>query len=162
MAWNSNLLLKREQEEIELGGFGRLPIVEGLQVIETKNKKTFKNKNLIENRRITEDVDATEDVLDKNEDFKSLNFEALFFKKRDKNGNTHENPLEKGHNKETEGEEIEHNESETIDNIGNLSLSAGQNTTVNAPIESIVNATVESTVIVVDVLPQICVRAKGS
>ncbi|GKD28501.1 hypothetical protein Tco_1239279, partial [Tanacetum coccineum] len=65
-AWNSKLLLKREQEEIELGGFGRLPIVEDLQVIETKKKKTLKKKNLIENRK---------DVLDKNEDFKSLDFE---------------------------------------------------------------------------------------
>ncbi|GJS85279.1 putative reverse transcriptase domain-containing protein [Tanacetum coccineum] len=116
----------------------------------------------------------------------------------DKNRNRNENRLEKGHNEETEGEEIgseevegnkdkceenegneeqqetygesnedesqneeEHNESERIDNIGNLSLSAGQNTTVNALIESIVNATVESTVNVVAVLPQICVQAKG-
>ncbi|GJZ38088.1 hypothetical protein Tco_0584279, partial [Tanacetum coccineum] len=259
-AWNSKLLLKREQEEIELGGFGRLPIVEDLQVIETKKKKTFKKKNLIENRSITEDVDATEDVLDKNEDFKSLDFEEMkdilrqnlvkcnklmadtdyklksalsfnpedkelkkmieernnmfleFFKVEDnnenlegeeidgdKNGNTNENPLEKGHNEETEGEEIgseevegnkdkceenegneeqqetygesnedesqneaEHNESESIDNIGNLSLSAGQNITVNAPVESIVNAIVKSIVNVVAMLPQICVRSKGS
>ncbi|GJW75567.1 hypothetical protein Tco_0134937 [Tanacetum coccineum] len=83
-AWNSKLLLKREQEEIELGGFGHLPIVEDLQVIETKNKKSFKKKNLIENRSIT-NVDATEDVLDKNEDFKSLDFEiALSFNPEDK------------------------------------------------------------------------------
>nr|GEW17794.1 ulp1 protease family, C-terminal catalytic domain-containing protein [Tanacetum cinerariifolium] len=68
-AWNSKLLLKREQEEIVLGGFGRLPIVEDLQVIETKKKKTFKKKNLIENKSIIEDVDATKDVVDKNEDF---------------------------------------------------------------------------------------------
>ncbi|GKB99598.1 ulp1 protease family, C-terminal catalytic domain-containing protein [Tanacetum coccineum] len=117
----------------------------------------------------------------------------------DKNGNTNEKPLEKGHNEETEGEEIgseevegnkdkceenegneeqretygesdedesqnepEHNESESIDNIGILSLSAGQNTSVNAPVESIVNATVESTVNVVAGLPQICIQAKGN
>ncbi|GKF23793.1 hypothetical protein Tco_0076115, partial [Tanacetum coccineum] len=75
-AWNSKLLLKREQEEIKLGGFGRLPIVEDLKEIETKKKKTLKKKNLIENRSITEDIDPTEDVLDKNEDFKSLDFEV--------------------------------------------------------------------------------------
>ncbi|GJR04058.1 hypothetical protein Tco_0527042 [Tanacetum coccineum] len=173
-----------------------------------------------------EDVDATEDVLDKNEDFKSLDFEEMkdilrqnlmkcnklmvdtdyklkialsfnpedkelkkmieernnvfldFFKVEDnnenlegeeidgdKNENTNENPLEKGYNVETKGEEIgseevegnkdnceenkgneeqqetygesnedesqneaKHNESESIDNIGNLSLSTGQNT----------------------------------
>ncbi|GJY11886.1 hypothetical protein Tco_0381195, partial [Tanacetum coccineum] len=159
--------LSTEQEEIELGGFGRLPIVEDLKVIETKKNKTFKKKNLIENRSITEDVDATEDVLDKNEYFKSLDFEEMkdilrqnlmkcnklmvdtdyklkialsfnledkelkkmieernnvfldFFKVKDnnvnlegeeidgdKNGNTNENPLEKGHNVETKGEEI--------------------------------------------------------
>ncbi|GKE68658.1 hypothetical protein Tco_1526730, partial [Tanacetum coccineum] len=84
-AWNSKLLLKGEQEQIELGGFGRLPIMEDLQVIETKKKKTFKKKNLIENRSITKDVDATKDVLDKNEDFKSLDFEiALSFNLEDK------------------------------------------------------------------------------
>nr|GEW94021.1 ulp1 protease family, C-terminal catalytic domain-containing protein [Tanacetum cinerariifolium] len=69
MSWNPNLMLKREQEKIELGGFGRLPIVEGLQVIATKN--------LIENKSVTEDMNATEDVLDKNEDFKSLNFKLM-------------------------------------------------------------------------------------
>ncbi|GKA18307.1 hypothetical protein Tco_0698144, partial [Tanacetum coccineum] len=45
-AWNSNMLLKREKEEIELGGFGRLPIVEGLQLIETKKKNILKKKKL--------------------------------------------------------------------------------------------------------------------
>ncbi|GJU75746.1 hypothetical protein Tco_1272816 [Tanacetum coccineum] len=267
-AWNSNLLLKREQEEIELGGFGRLPIVEDLKEIETKKKKTLKKKNLIENRSITEDIDPTEDVLDKNEDFKSLDFEEMknilrqnlvksyklmvdtdyklkialsfnpedeelkkmieernnvfldFFEVEDnnenleaeeidgdKNENSNENTLKKCHNEEIEGEEIgseeaegnkdkceenegneeqketywesnedeiqneaEHNKSENIDNIGNLSLSTGQKTTVNAsvesivnaPVESIVNATVESTDNVVAVLPQICVQSKES
>ncbi|GKC47569.1 hypothetical protein Tco_1065291, partial [Tanacetum coccineum] len=82
----------------------------------------------------------------------------------DKNRNTNENPLEKGHNEEIDEsqDEAHYNESESIDNIGNLSLSAGQNTTVNTLVESIVNATVESTVNVVAVLPQICVQAKGS
>ncbi|GKE73187.1 hypothetical protein Tco_1535228 [Tanacetum coccineum] len=42
---------------------------------------------------------------------------------------------------------------QSIENIGNLSLSAGQNITVNAPVESIVNAIVESTVNVVPMLP---------
>nr|GEW22012.1 ulp1 protease family, C-terminal catalytic domain-containing protein [Tanacetum cinerariifolium] len=132
--------------------------------------------------RFTKDVDATEDIVDKNEDFKSLYFEVLFFKKgdADKNGNTNENPLEKGHNEETEGEEIEeqeiygesnedesqneseHHKSQSINIIGNLSLSAVQNTNFNEQVESIVNATVESTVDVVAVLPQICVQIKGS
>ncbi|GJX05102.1 ulp1 protease family, C-terminal catalytic domain-containing protein [Tanacetum coccineum] len=142
--------LSTEQEEIELGGFGRLPIVEDLKVIETKKNKTFKKKNLIENRSITEDVDATEDVLDKNEDFKSLDFEES--------------------NEDEIQNEAEHNKSKNIDNIGNLSLSTGQKTTVNAsvesivnaPVESIVNATVESTDNVVAVLPRICVQSKES
>ncbi|GJU76662.1 ulp1 protease family, C-terminal catalytic domain-containing protein [Tanacetum coccineum] len=162
-AWNSKLLLKREQEEIELG----------------------------------EDVDASEDLLDKNEDFKSLDFEemkdilrqnlvkcnklmvdtdyklkiALTFNPEDKEIKKMIEDRNNGHNEETEGEEIdedesqnepEHNESESIDNIGILSLSAGQNTSVNAPVESIINATVESTVNVVAGLPQICVQAKGN
>ncbi|GJT82838.1 hypothetical protein Tco_1057180 [Tanacetum coccineum] len=233
MSWNSNLMLKREQEEIELGGFGRLLIVEGLQVIETKN--------LIENRSVTEDV------LDKNEDFKSLNFEEMkdilsqnlvkcnklmvdtdsklkialslnpkdkelkkmieernnlflnYYKEEDnngnvkgeeidgdKNGNTNKTECDtyleewegnkdeceedKGNKEQQETDrksnedeiqnEAEHNESDNIDNIGNLSLSAVQNTTINPPVESTVIATVESTDNVVDLLPQICVDAQ--
>ncbi|GJV10933.1 hypothetical protein Tco_1352474 [Tanacetum coccineum] len=164
-AWNSKLLLKREQEEIELG----------------EEMEFYVDV-------VTEDVDATEDVLDKNEDFKSLDFEDNNENLEggeidgDKNGDTNKHPLKKGHNEETEGEEIgikevegnkdkceenkgneeqqetfgesnedesqnkaEHNESERIDNIGNLSLFVGQNTTVNAPVESIVNATEKRT-----------------
>ncbi|GKF78787.1 hypothetical protein Tco_0234355 [Tanacetum coccineum] len=56
-------------------------------------------------------------------------------------------------NEDESQNEAEHNKSENINNIGNLSLSVGQNTTVNAPVESIVNATVEPTVNVVAVLP---------
>nr|GEV86362.1 hypothetical protein [Tanacetum cinerariifolium] len=159
MSWNSNLMLKREQKEIELGGFGRLPIVE-------------------------EDVDAIEDVLDKNEYFKSLNFEDNNGNVEgeeingDKNGTECDTDLEelegnkdeceedKGNEEQQETDrksnedesqnEAEHKESDNIDNIGNLSLSAGQNTTINAPVESTLDATLESIDNVVDVLPHIC------
>ncbi|GJR53171.1 hypothetical protein Tco_1403692 [Tanacetum coccineum] len=137
MSWNSNLMLKREQEEIKLGGFGCLPIVEGLQVIETKN--------LIENRSVTEDVDAREDVLDKNEDFKSLNSEFKpedkelkkmikernklfldFYKEEDNNGNVEGEEIDgdkNGNTNETEcdtdREEVEGNKDECEEDKGN-------------------------------------------
>ncbi|GJS63188.1 hypothetical protein Tco_0677752, partial [Tanacetum coccineum] len=150
-AWNSKLLLKREQEEIELGGFGHLPIVEDLQVIETKNKKSFKKKNLIENRSITRNEEYIKTEVKGNKD------------KCEENKGNEEQQETYGESNEVESQnEAKHNDSERIDNIGNLSLSAGQNTTINAPVESIVNEIVEFTVNVVDVLPHICVRAKGS
>ncbi|GJU78824.1 hypothetical protein Tco_1275894 [Tanacetum coccineum] len=64
---------KDEKEEIELGDFGRLLIVEGLQLIETKKKSILKNKKL----SLTEKEDATEDIFEKNEDFKSKSFEEI-------------------------------------------------------------------------------------
>ncbi|GKB78926.1 hypothetical protein Tco_0945821, partial [Tanacetum coccineum] len=85
----------------------------------------------------------------------------------DKNGNTNENPLGKGHNEETKGEEIgseevEGNKDKCEENEGNEEQQETYGESNEDEIESIVNATVESTVNVVDVLPWICVRAKGS
>ncbi|GKD26358.1 hypothetical protein Tco_1232572 [Tanacetum coccineum] len=209
-AWNSKLLLKREQEEIELG----------------EEMEFYVDV-------VTEDVDATEDVLDKNEDFKSLDFEEMknilrqnlvkcnklmvdtdyklkialsfnpedkelkkmieernnvfldFFKVEDnnenlegeeidgdKNRNTNENPLEKGHNEEIGSEEVEgikinvkkkkgmKNNRKHMENQMKMKVRMKQ-TITNLRALTILE-TFESIVNVVDVLPQICVRAKGS
>ncbi|GJT86102.1 hypothetical protein Tco_1067819 [Tanacetum coccineum] len=203
MSWNSNLMLKREQEEIELGGFGRLPIVKGLQEM-----KDILRQNLVKCNKLMVDTDSKLKIaLSLNPEDKELkkiieernNLFLDFYKEEDnngnvegeekdgdKNGNTNETECDtdleevegnkdeceedKGNeeqqetnrklNEDESQNEAEHNESDNIDNIGNLSLSAGQNTTINTPVESTVNAIVESTDNVVDVLPQICVDAQ--
>jgi hypothetical protein len=43
--WSTKLLKHREKEEIVVG-FGHLPIVEGLQLIETTKKKLKKKKEI--------------------------------------------------------------------------------------------------------------------
>nr|GEV39973.1 ulp1 protease family, C-terminal catalytic domain-containing protein [Tanacetum cinerariifolium] len=60
-------------------------------------------------------------------------------------GNEEQQETDRKSNEHESQNKAEHNESDNIDNIGNLSLSAGQNTTINAPVESTVNATIEST-----------------
>ncbi|GKA01854.1 hypothetical protein Tco_0674519, partial [Tanacetum coccineum] len=69
-AWNSNLLLKRQQEELELKGFGLLPILKGLEFIEPK--KVNKKKKL---KSITEDEDETPEKVKQIEDFNNKTFE---------------------------------------------------------------------------------------
>ncbi|GKC01280.1 hypothetical protein Tco_0987416 [Tanacetum coccineum] len=76
-------------------------------------------------------------------------------------GNEEQQETNRKSNIDESQNEAEHNEFDNIENIGNLSLSAGHNTTINAPVESTVNATVESIDNVVDVLPQICVDAQN-
>ncbi|GJV24516.1 hypothetical protein Tco_1377211 [Tanacetum coccineum] len=43
-AWSTKLLKKRESEELKSGGFGKLPILEGLEFIEPKKPKLKKKK----------------------------------------------------------------------------------------------------------------------
>ncbi|GKC15787.1 hypothetical protein Tco_1012569, partial [Tanacetum coccineum] len=69
-AWSSNLLLKRQQEELDLKGFGLLPIVKGLEFIEPK--KVNKKKKL---KSITEDEDETPEKVEQIEDFHYKTFE---------------------------------------------------------------------------------------
>lgn len=51
LAWSSKLLKQREKEEVA-GGFGQLPIVEGMQFIETPKKKQKKNLKKKKNKMI--------------------------------------------------------------------------------------------------------------
>ncbi|GJT80250.1 hypothetical protein Tco_1054592 [Tanacetum coccineum] len=44
-AWSTKLLKKRESEELKSGGFGKLPILEGLEFIEPKKPKLKKKKS---------------------------------------------------------------------------------------------------------------------
>nr|GEY65804.1 ulp1 protease family, C-terminal catalytic domain-containing protein [Tanacetum cinerariifolium] len=203
MSWNSNLMLKREQEEIELGGFGHLSIVEGLQEM-----KDILRQNLVKCNKLMVDTDSKLKIAlrlnPKDKELKKIieernNLFLDFYKEEDNNGNIEGEEIDGDKNRntnetecDTDREEVEgnkdeceedkgneeqqetyrksnedesqneakHNESDNIDNIGNLSLSAGQNTTINALVESTVNATVESTDNFVDVLPQICVDAQ--
>ncbi|GJY85503.1 hypothetical protein Tco_0499529 [Tanacetum coccineum] len=62
-AWSSNLILKRQQEELDLKGFGLLPIVKGLEFIEPKKemKKILKD-NLLKGRNLMEDTDNKLDI----------------------------------------------------------------------------------------------------
>ncbi|GJW38205.1 hypothetical protein Tco_0064050, partial [Tanacetum coccineum] len=71
-AWSSYLLLKRQQEELDLKGFGLLPIVKGLEFIEPK--KVNKKKKL---KSITEDEDEIPEKVEQKEDFHYKTFEAL-------------------------------------------------------------------------------------
>ncbi|GJY81145.1 hypothetical protein Tco_0493896 [Tanacetum coccineum] len=71
-AWNSNLLLKRQQEELDLKGFGLLPIVKGLEFIEPK--KVNKKKKL---KSITEDEYETVEKVEQKEDFHYKTFEEM-------------------------------------------------------------------------------------
>ncbi|GJV19955.1 hypothetical protein Tco_1368975 [Tanacetum coccineum] len=183
VSWNSYLMLKREQEEIELGNFGRLPIVE-------------------------EDVDATKDVLDKNEDFKSLNFEEMkdvlrqnlvkchklmvdtdpklkiaislnpkdkelkkmteernnlfldFYKEEDNNGNIEGEEIDGDKNRKTNETECDTDKEKVEGNKDECEEDKGNEEQQETNRKSTVNATVESTDNVVDVLPQICVVAQ--
>ena len=45
-AWDTQKLKKREKHEIAMGGFGMLPIKEGLQYIEQTNKTKMTRKRL--------------------------------------------------------------------------------------------------------------------
>lgn len=40
-AWDTQKLKRREKQEIDMGGFGKLPIKEGLQYIEQSKKRKF-------------------------------------------------------------------------------------------------------------------------
>ncbi|GKD64242.1 hypothetical protein Tco_1306350, partial [Tanacetum coccineum] len=71
-AWNSNMLLKRQQEELDLNGVGLLPIVKGLEFIE--QKKVNKKKKL---ESITEDEDETAEKVKQKEDFHYKTFEVM-------------------------------------------------------------------------------------
>ncbi|GKB31425.1 hypothetical protein Tco_0870826, partial [Tanacetum coccineum] len=71
-AWSSNLLLKRQQEELDLKGFGLLPIVKGLEFIEPK--KVNKKKKL---KSITEDQDETPKKVEQKDDFHYKSFEEM-------------------------------------------------------------------------------------
>nr|GEY12777.1 ulp1 protease family, C-terminal catalytic domain-containing protein [Tanacetum cinerariifolium] len=69
-AWSSNLLLKRQQEELDLKGFGLLPIVKCLEF--TEPKKVYVKKKL---KSITEDEDETPEKVEQKEDFHYKTFE---------------------------------------------------------------------------------------
>ncbi|GJW19136.1 hypothetical protein Tco_0026572 [Tanacetum coccineum] len=71
-AWNSNMLLKRQQEELDLNWFGLLPIVKGLEFVE--QKKVNKKKKL---ESITEDGDETAEKVEQKEDFHYKTFEEM-------------------------------------------------------------------------------------
>ncbi|GKD72586.1 hypothetical protein Tco_1330868 [Tanacetum coccineum] len=71
-AWSSNLLLKRQQEELDLKGFGLLLIVKGLEFIE--QKKVNKKKKL---KSITEDEDEIPEKVEQKEDFHYKTFEEM-------------------------------------------------------------------------------------
>ncbi|GKE14066.1 hypothetical protein Tco_1421643, partial [Tanacetum coccineum] len=71
-AWSSNLILKRQQEELDLKGFGLLPIVKGLEFIEPK--KVNKKKKL---KSITEGEDETPEKVERKEDFHYKTFEEM-------------------------------------------------------------------------------------
>ncbi|GJY91687.1 hypothetical protein Tco_0507469, partial [Tanacetum coccineum] len=70
---NNTLLLKRQKEELDLGGFGLLLIVEGLEFIEPKKKKVIKKKK---SKIVIEEKDATQDKVEEIEDFKSKSLEV--------------------------------------------------------------------------------------
>lgn len=53
--WSTKLLKQREKEE-STGGFGRLPILEGLQLIETPKKSPKKNLKKKRKRRFKKQV----------------------------------------------------------------------------------------------------------
>ncbi|GJZ53814.1 putative reverse transcriptase domain-containing protein [Tanacetum coccineum] len=96
-------------------------IEEPVEVVDREEMKDILRQNLVKCNKLMVDTDYKLKIALKEDNNENLEGEEI---DGDKNGNTNENPLEKGHNEETEGEEIgseevEGNKDECEENEGN-------------------------------------------